>query len=68
MEYYLECIVDARELGWSEVAEKVVLARNAGASWHSVGEVLGMSATEAQRQFGRASLAPTPPARPSDRF
>lgn len=58
-EYYLECITEVREAARSEIAELVVSARKAGASWLQIGEALGASAAEAKLRFGSAvELAP----------
>ena len=62
-EYFLGLLADVRRSGANKVLEAVVLARNAGASWHQIGEVLGISATEAERRFGHVvEPAQTPPA------
>ena len=50
-EYYLEYISEVRDSAWAEIAELVAAARKAGASWRQVGEVLGISSSEAERQF-----------------
>lgn len=51
-EYYLEYIVEVREAARSGIAELVVAARKAGASWLRVGEALDISAAEAEHCFG----------------
>ena len=62
-DYFLGLLADVRRSGAIKVLEAVVLARNAGASWHQIGEVLGMPAAEAERRFDHAvEPAQTPPA------
>ena len=51
-EYFLGLLADVSPLGAPHVPEVVGLARNAGASWHQIGEVLSLSAAEAEREFG----------------
>ena len=54
-EYYLEYISEVRDSAWAEIAELVVAARKARASWLQIGEALGRSAAEAEALFGRAA-------------
>ncbi|MCY4424127.1 MAG: hypothetical protein OXC06_13780 [Acidimicrobiaceae bacterium] len=54
-EYYLEYISEERDSARAEIAELVVAARKAGASWLEIGEALGKSAAESEAQFSRAA-------------
>lgn len=54
-EYYIEYISEEKDSAWAEIAELVVAARKAGASWLEIGEALGKSATESEAQFSRAA-------------
>ena len=58
-EYFLGLLADVRDLGSEKVCGAVELARNAGASWQQIGEVLGISGSGAERQFDSAAR-PTP--------
>lgn len=49
-EYFLGLLADVRSLGEDKVRGAVELARRAGASWRQVGDVLGISSSEAERQ------------------
>ena len=64
-EYYLDYIADVRHSARVEIAEAVVAAREAGASWSQVAEVVGTSAAEAEQRFGpaveQAQSAPSVP-------
>ena len=51
-EYYVEYIAEVRNTARSRIAELVVAARNAGASWLQIGEALEISAASAEHRFG----------------
>ena len=53
-EYYLDYIAEVRHSARVEIAEAVVAARKAGASWSQVAEVVGTSAAEAEQRFNPA--------------
>ena len=56
-EYFLGLLADVRDLGPEKVCGAVALARDAGASWRQIGEVLGISSSEAERQFDSVPLS-----------
>ena len=57
-DYFLGLLADFRGLDTDTVSGAVELARNAGADWQQIGEVLGASADAAQERFG-ALAAPS---------
>ncbi|MCY4424126.1 MAG: hypothetical protein OXC06_13775 [Acidimicrobiaceae bacterium] len=59
-EYFLGLLADMRSLGEDEIRGAVELARGGGASWRQIGEVLGISSSEAERQFDSAAIGSTP--------
>lgn len=65
-EYFLGLLADVRDLSIDKVRGAVELARRAGASWHEVGEVLGLSASEAERQFDWATTRSMLPQREAE--
>ena len=62
-EYFLGLLADVQDLGSEKVCGAVELARNAGASWQQIGGVLGLSGSEAEQQFGRATTRSSTPRR-----
>lgn len=59
-EYYLEYLAETRNLVGAEIGGVVVAARNAGASWHQIGDVLGLSGVEARLEFDPVATRPAP--------
>lgn len=51
-EYMLERAALARARGERQVADAVIAARAAGASWQKIGSLLGTSAQAAQQRYG----------------
>ena len=62
-EYFLGLLGDVRDQGADKVHGTVELARRAGASWQQIGKVLGLSGSDAERQFGGVTTRSTPPHR-----
>lgn len=59
-EYFLGLLADVRDLGSEKVCGAVDLARNAGASWQQIGDVLGLSSFEAEMEFDWSAERSTP--------
>ena len=51
-EYLLERAALARACSERQVADAVIAARTAGASWQKIGRLLGTSAQAAQQRYG----------------
>lgn len=54
-EYFLGLLADVQSQGEDKVRGAVCLARGVGASWRQIGVVLGVSSSEAERQFDSAA-------------
>ena len=53
-EYFLGLLADVSGSTTDRVRGAVELARNAGATWQQIGDVLGVPGSEAERQFEQA--------------
>ena len=60
-EFFLGCVADAVSAGRQQIAEAVVAARSAGASWSQIAEAVGTSAAEAEQRFRSAVVQAQPP-------
>lgn len=56
LDYYLELLADTHASGIAKLAATVELVRKHGASWEQIADALDMTASEAERRFGRAAL------------
>ena len=65
-EYFLELLGDVQHSGADKICGAVELARDAGATWQQVGEVLGLPAEAAREQFGEFAASASAASAPAE--